>query len=114
VRRSAFTVVRVANEIGVFEQRSQRIAVLTMLATPAVASLGLLLLSIGRRRLAAVCLLLVGLLGLVIGVIGMRFASRSSASLPGPMVTTMGGVISVLGAVFAARRRRSLGSSLQD
>ena len=109
VRRSAFTVVRVANEIGVFERTSHRVAVLSLLATPAVASLGLLLLSVGRVRAGAACLLLVGALGLAIGLIGLQFSrgGTSRGGLPGPMVTAVGGACAVAGSLASMRRRRS-------
>lgn len=104
VRRSAFTVVRVANEIGVFERSSERVAVLTLLAAPAVASLGLFLTSVGLRRIGSICYLGVGALGLAIGLFGLRF---SSAGLPGPMVTAIGGGLAVIGSLASLLVTRS-------
>jgi hypothetical protein len=88
----------VANEIGVFERPTHRLAVLSLLATPAVTSLGLLLISLGRRRLGAICTLAVGVLGLAIGLVGLRF---SSGGLPGPMVSAVGGGFAFVGSVAA-------------
>jgi hypothetical protein len=104
VQRSAFTLARVANEMHVFERRSQRIAVYALLSTPALVPFGLVLLSLGWRRTSAAALVLCGLIGLVAGGAG------SLASIGGgfgPIVTALGGVATLVGSFLLAVFARS-------
>ncbi len=99
VNRSAFTLARVANEMNVFERRSQRFAVYTLLMTPVLVPLGLFLVSIGWRRSSAFALFIVGLIGLASGGVGV-WASIGHGR--GPIVTATGGALALVGSCLVA------------
>jgi hypothetical protein len=99
VNRSAFTLARVANEMKVFERRSQRFAVYTLLMTPVLVPLGLFLVSVGWRRSSAFALFIVGVIGLASGGVGV-WASIGEG--PGPMVTATGGAFAFIGSCLVA------------
>lgn len=94
VERSAFTLARMANEMNVFERRSQQFAVYTLLITPVLVPLGLLLVSIGWRRTSAFVLFICGLIGLASGGVGLW---ASTGQRYGPMVTAIGGAFALFG-----------------
>lgn len=104
VDRSAFTLARVANEMNVFERRSQRLVVYALLSTPVLTPLGVLLFSVGWRRLCALSLFICGVIGSASGGVG-TWASISTGS--GPIVTALGGVSAVLGSSLLAACARS-------
>ena len=95
VKRSAFTMARIANELGVLDTSVRKTAVTALLVTPVVASLVVLLLGLGRTRLSGFVGLLLGIAGLGAGTVGTRF---SSTTLAGPYVCLVGGAVCILGA----------------
>lgn len=95
VRRSAFTMARIANELGVLDTGVRRTAVTALLVTPVVASVVVLLLGLGRTRLSGLVGLPLGIAGLGAGTIGTRF---SPTTLAGPYVCLVGGAVCILGA----------------
>ena len=99
VNRSAFTLARVANEMHVFERRSQRLALYSLLTTPVLLSLGLLLLSVGWWRASALPLIVCGAIGLVAGGIG-TWVSTGAGS--GPILTVIGGLAALAGSILLA------------
>jgi len=99
VERSAFTLARVANEMEVFERRSQRMALYALWSTPVIVPLGLVLLSVGRRRLSALVWVLGALVGVASGGIGTW---ASIARGPGPIVTALGGLFALFGSCLLA------------
>ena len=109
VERSAFTLARVANEMNVFERRSQRFAVYALLMTPVLVPLGLFFVSIGWRRTGALVLFSCGLIGLASGVVGLW---ASIGQRDGPIVTAIGGAIALFGSclmVFSVGTRNQTG-----
>ena len=109
VERSAFTLARMANEMDVFERRSERFAVYTLLMTPVLVPLGLFLVSIGWRRTSALVLFICGLIGLASGGVGL-WASTGQGD--GPMVTAIGGAFALFGScvmVFSSGTRNQTG-----
>ena len=95
VKRSAFTMARIANELGVLDTSERKFAVRALLVTPIIASLVVLLLGLGRVRLAGLVGLPLGVAGLGAGTIGTRFSPTTPA---GPYVCLVGGAIGILGA----------------
>ena len=110
VNRSAFTLARVANELHVFERKSQRFAVYTLLTTPVLVPLGLFLVSVGWHRSSAFALFIVGVVGLAAGGVGV-WASIGHGL--GPIVTVIGGGSALIGscvvALFARTRNSATG-----
>lgn len=100
VERSAFTLARVANELAIFERRSQRVAVYALLSTPVLVPLGLVFLAVEWRRFAAASLAVCGLIGLISGALG---GWGSNGSTIGPMVTGTGGALALVGSFFLGR-----------
>lgn len=111
VERSAFTLARVANEMEVFERRSQRMAVYALWSTPVIVPLGLVLLSVGRRRLSALVWVLGALIGVASGGIGTW---ASIARGPGPMVTSLGGLSALFGSCLLAVSDPTTGVARDD
>lgn len=105
VNRSAFTLARVANEMGVFEKRSQRIVVYSLWCTPVFVPLALVLFSVGWRRSSAVCLFLVGLIGTPAGFFALKVSIGREV---GPMVTAVGGLLALLGSILLGGFSRSI------
>ena len=106
VRRSAFTMARIASEFGVLDTTMRRVAVSVLLVTPAAAGLVVLLLGLGRLRLSGLAALPLGVLGLGAGIVGSQFGPRR---LPGPYLCIVAGVVCLLGAwglVFLPGRSR--------
>lgn len=95
VRRSAFTMARIANEFGVIDTPVRRGAIVALLFTPIVASIVVLLLALHRTRLAGLLSLPMGIAGLGSGTIGTRFTSKH---LPGPLVCLAAGALCIVGA----------------
>lgn len=95
VKRSAFTMARIANELGVLDTGARRFAVTALLFTPIIACAVLFLLSLGRNRLGGLVALPLGIAGLGAGTIGTRF---SPSTLVGPYVCLVGGALCILGA----------------
>ncbi len=95
VKRSAFTMARIANELGVLDTSERKFAVRALLVTPIVASLVVLLLGLGRARLSGLVGLLLGVAGLGAGTVGTRF---SPITVAGPYVCLVGGAVCILGA----------------
>ena len=95
VSRSAFTMARIASEIGVLDTSVRKFAVTALLATPIVVSLVLLLLGLGKPKLAGLIGLPLGVAGLGGGIVGSKF---SSTTLAGPLVCLVGGVLTIVGA----------------
>ena len=94
VKRSAFTMARIANELGVLDTSVRKTSVTALLVTPVVASLVVLLLGLGRTRLSGFVGLLLGIAGLGAGTVGTRF---SPTTLAGPYVCLVGGAVCILG-----------------
>jgi hypothetical protein len=99
---SAFDTARLARELEILSSPAQRWAVVALFLTPVAVPLGLILLSVGWRRLGALALGLVGSLGLAAGVLTMKF---SPDRLVGPVVATVGGVLAFLGSLLLAALR---------
>lgn len=102
-QRSVFTMARIASELGVLDTRSRRVAVTVLLFTPVAASIVVLLLGLGRPRLAGVVAIPLGIAGLGAGTIGTRL---SPDHLPGPYVCLGAGIVCLIGAwglVFLSR-----------
>ena len=95
VKRSAFTMARIASELGVLNTGVRRSAVTALLLTPIVASAVLLLLGLGRSRLSGLISLPLGMAGLGAGTVGTRL---SPSPLAGPYVCLVGGALCILGA----------------
>lgn len=95
VKRSAFTMARIANELGVLDTSERKFAVRALLVTPIVASLVVVLLGLGRARLSGLVGLLLGVAGLGAGTVGTRF---SPTTVAGPYVCLIGGAVCILGA----------------
>ena len=106
VRRSAFTMARIASELGVLDTTMRRTAVSVLLVTPVVAGVVVLLLGLGRLRLSGFAALPLGVLGLGAGVVGTHFGPPR---LVGPYVCIVAGALCLLGAwglVFLPGRPR--------
>ncbi len=106
VRRSAFTMARIASELGVLDTTMRRTAVSVLLVTPVAAGVVVLLLGLGRLRLSGFAALPLGVLGLGAGVVGTQFGPPR---LVGPYVCIVAGAVCLLGAwglVFLPGRSR--------
>jgi hypothetical protein len=97
VTYSAFSAARVVRELNLFKAGPERWAVIALLLTPVVVPLGLILLTVGWRRLGALALLLVGLLG---GTAGALVLSFSNDRFSGPVVALVGGVLAVIASIL--------------
>lgn len=95
VKRSVFTMARIASEIGVLDTSTRRTAVTLLLVTPVVASVVVLLIGLGHPRLAGIAALPLGVAGLGAGTIGTKF---SQDRLIGPYVCLGAGVVCLVGA----------------
>lgn len=95
IKRSAFTMARIASELGVLDTSTRKTSVTILLFTPVVASLVVLLLGLGRPRIAAIVALPLGVAGLGAGTIGTKF---SPDHLVGPYVCLIGGLLCLIGA----------------
>ena len=96
--------------MNVFERRSQRLAVYTLLMTPVLVPLGLFLVSVGWRRTSAFALFNVGLIGLASGGVGL-WASIGHGH--GPIVTATGGVFALIGSCLVALFARASKQAVQ-
>lgn len=103
VARSVFTLARVANELGLLDRPERRAAVYGLLGVPLLAPIALILLSLRLRKLAALVLIIVGLLGLGAGGAGLFFG----AGQIGPPVAFVGGIVAFLAAIPGAFRPSS-------
>ena len=95
VKRSVFTMARIASEIGVLDSSTRRAAVTALLFTPVVASVVVLLIGLGRPRSAGAVALPLGVAGLGAGTIGTKFSPNH---LIGPYVCLGAGVVCIVGA----------------
>lgn len=95
VKRSVFTMARIASEIGVLDTSTRRAAVTVLLFTPVVASAVVLLIGLGRPRFAGAVALPLGVAGLGAGTIGTKFSANH---LIGPYVCLGAGVVCLVGA----------------
>ena len=95
VKRSVFTMARIASEIGVLDTSTRRAAVTMLLFTPVVASAVVLLIGLGRPRFAGAVALPLGVAGLGAGTIGTKFSANH---LIGPYVCLGAGVVCLVGA----------------
>ncbi len=95
VRRSVFTMARIASEIGVLDTSTRRAAVTMLLFTPVVASVVVLLIGLGRPRFAGAVALPLGVAGLGAGTIGTKFSPNH---LIGPYVCLVAGAVCLVGA----------------
>jgi hypothetical protein len=105
IKRSAFTLARIASEFGALDTPTRRAAISVLLVTPVVAGFVVLLLGLGRPRLSGLVALPLGVLGLGAGVIGTQL---SPDRLAGPYVCLVAGAMCLLGAwglVFVPGRR---------
>lgn len=103
-RRSVFTMARIASELGVLDTGTRRSAVTALLFTPVVASIVVLLLGLGRARLAGFVAVPLGMAGLGAGTLGTKFSPNH---LIGPYVCLGAGVMCLAGAwglVFLSKR----------
>lgn len=98
VKRSIFTLARVANELGLLDQTQKKLAVYALLAMPFLAPLALIAWSVRMRVATYVALFLIAVIGTLSGIAGIVFSS----GLTGPIVTFVGGVFSLTGATAAA------------
>jgi hypothetical protein len=95
-RYSAFETARAVRELDILTSPAQRWAVISLFLPPVVVPLGLILLSVGWRRIGALALALVGLLGLAAGGLTLKF---SPDRLIGPVVASVGGLIALCAAI---------------
>jgi hypothetical protein len=107
VRRSVFTLARVANELGLLDQTRKKVAVYALLAMPFLAPIALISWSMRWRIVTYLVVFLIATVGILSGIAGLLF----SKGLLGPKVTFVGGVFALIGgigaAVFHQRNQRS-------
>jgi hypothetical protein len=108
-RRSAFTLIRVANELDVFEVRLHRLGVSALLATPVLAGLVVLALGLRWTRVAGLVALVAAAFGLVAGGFGITI---SGAIIIGPIVTLAAAVMAAVGGVLLVMTRIRTGVAL--
>ncbi len=87
-------MARIASEIGVLDTSTRRAGVTVLLFTPVVASVVVLLIGLGRPRLAGTVTLPLGVAGLGTGTVGTKF---SPDHLMGPYVCVAAGVVCLVG-----------------
>lgn len=95
--RSAFDLIRTANNLGVLDTTFRRVAVSSLLIVPITTPLTLLFLSLGRRRLAGLSSSVGSLVGVACGAVALQI---SSISRSGPMVTVSAGAVGLLGGLM--------------
>lgn len=88
-------MARIASEIGVLDTSTRRAAVTMLLFTPVVASAVVLLIGLGRPRVAGAVALPLGVAGLGAGTIGTKFSPNH---LIGPYVCLVAGGVCLVGA----------------
>jgi hypothetical protein len=98
VKRSVFTLARVANELGLLNETHKKLPVYALLAMPFLAPTTLILWSLQLRVATYFVLLIIALIGTLSGAAGVIFSS----GLLGPLVTLIGGVFALTGTVSAA------------
>jgi hypothetical protein len=111
-RYSAFGAARAARSIRLFESLdlpAARWAVIVLLTTPVIVPFGSVLLTLGFRRVGALLLFLVGLLGVVAGAL---VVVSSSDRLVGPILALAGGIVACVASIsLGFARNRSEASS---
>ncbi len=98
-RYSAFGAARAARSIRLFESLNlpaARWAVIVVLTTPVIVPFGSILLTLGLRRIGALLLFLVGVLGVAAGVLVLV---SSSERLAGPIVAFAGGFVACVASI---------------
>jgi hypothetical protein len=103
VKRSAFTLIRVANELEVFENRLHRVGVSALLITPLLTGFVIVCLGLRWQKAAGLFALLCALLGVVAGGFGTRISGGSAI---GPIVTLIAALAAAIGggSLFRAPR----------
>jgi hypothetical protein len=102
IKRSAFTLIRVANELKIFEDQRQRFGVSALLIAPVLAGIVVMSLGLGKPLIAGIAAVICALLGLVAGGLG---ATISGATVIGPIVTLTAAAIAAVGGVLLVRTR---------
>lgn len=99
--RSAFAIARSAQLLDLVDTPVRRAAVTVLFFTPMLGSAVLLVVALGRRRLAAVLGGVLGVVGSGTGTVGLAVSGPDRI---GPMITSIGSAISLLAAVWLVRR----------